>query len=418
VEYGELQSPAGCDPRSGAGNPAGRARVTLLLCTTAALLEGFDNQSMGVAAPTMIPEFGLSPAQASVLFSATTFGLFLGAAAGGRIADRWGRKPTLAASLFLFGVFSLLTAMAGGPGVLLVARFMTGLGLGAAMPNFIALSSEAMAASRRLSAVTVVMAGMPFGGALSAVLALGDGQGWSWRGIFYVGGALPLILSVFTWLFLQERRPHRAAREHHAAERLESVASVLFGPEQRWTTLALWGGFFFTQLVLFLMLNWLPSLLIGLGYSHAQATLASICFGVSGAAGAVFLGRLHGGTRRRLWVAVTYAGMLVSVIVLPVAGASFGLTALASAFAGVFIIGAQLVLFALAPLYYRRTVRGTGVGAAVAVGRLGSVAGPLYAGALLLAGGGSTVVLLGVAPFIVLGGLAALRLATREQCGD
>ncbi|MBV9508645.1 MAG: 3-(3-hydroxy-phenyl)propionate transporter MhpT, partial [Caulobacteraceae bacterium] len=201
-------------------------------------------------------------------------------------------------------------------------------------------------------------------------------------------------------------------------DHLESVSRVLFGEGRAWTTLALWGGFFFTQLVLFLMLNWLPSLLIGLGYTHSQASVASICFGVSGAAGAALLGRLHGGARRRLWVAVTYIGMLISLVILPMAGISFALTALASGLAGVFIIGAQLVLFALAPLYYRRAVRGTGVGAAVAIGRLGSVVGPLYAGALLWAGGSSTAVLLGVAPFVVIGGLSGLALATREQCSE
>jgi AAHS family 3-hydroxyphenylpropionic acid transporter len=184
------------------------------------------------------------------------------------------------------------------------------------------------------------------------------------------------------------------------------------------TTLALWGGFFFTQLALFLMLNWLPSLLIGLGYSRSQASVASICFGVSGAAGAAYLGHLHNGSRRRFWVAITYAGMVICVVALPLAGASFFLTALASGFAGVFIIGAQLVLFALAPLYYRRAVRGTGVGAAVAVGRLGSVVGPLYAGALLAAGGGSTAVLFGVAPFILIGGLSAWTLAGRRECRE
>ena len=415
--FGELQSTTACRPQPGAASAARQARTTLLLCTAAALLEGFDNQSMGVAAPKLVPEFGLSPAQAAILFSATTFGLFLGAAAGGRIADRWGRKPTLATSLFLFGLCSLLTAVAIGPDFLLCARLLTGLGLGAAMPNFIALASEA-AGSRRLSAVTLVMAAMPLGGALSAVLALSDSVGWGWRSIFYVGGTVPIGLSLVTWRYLHEARGGAVTLDRHDDERLETIPVVLFGSGRMGTTLALWGGFFFTQLALFLMLNWLPSLLVGLGYSRSQASVASICFGVCGAAGAAYLGHLHSGSRRRLWVAITYAGMVISVVALPLAGASFFLTALASGFAGVFIIGAQLVLFALAPLYYRRAVRGTGVGAAVAVGRLGSVVGPLYAGALLAAGGGSTAVLFGVAPFIVIGGLSAWTLAGRQECRE
>ncbi|MBV8804622.1 MAG: MFS transporter, partial [Sinobacteraceae bacterium] len=335
MEYGELDTSAACRADSDLRRVAARARTTLLLCTAAALFEGFDNQSMGVAAPKLVPEFGLSPAQASILFSATTFGLFLGAAAGGRIADRWGRKPTLAASLFVFGLCSLLTAVATGPDFLLAARLLTGLGLGAAMPNFIALSSEAAAASQRLSAVTLVMAGMPFGGALSAVLALSDSMGWSWRSIFYVGGAVPIVLSLLILRYLPDGGAKNANKDERNDDHLESVSRVLFGEGRAWTTLALWGGFFFTQLVLFLMLNWLPSLLIGLGYTHSQASVASICFGVSGAAGAALLGRLHGGARRRLWVAVTYIGMLISLVILPMAGISFALTALASGLAGV-----------------------------------------------------------------------------------
>ena len=87
-----------------------RINPTLALCAAAALLEGFDNQSMGVAAPRVIAEFGLSTAQAAVIFSSATFGLFLGAAIGGRLADTLGRKRALITSLLLFGLCSLLTA--------------------------------------------------------------------------------------------------------------------------------------------------------------------------------------------------------------------------------------------------------------------------------------------------------------------
>lgn len=414
MEYGELRSATAPAPQSQTQATVRSVRVTLLLCTAAALFEGFDNQSMGVAAPRLVPEFGLSAGQASVLFSAATFGLFLGAAAGGRIADRYGRRPTLSVALLLFGVCSVLTALTTGADFLRLARLLTGLGLGAAMPNFIALASEAVPATRRLSVVTLIMAGMPFGGALAAGMAMGDSLGWSWRSIFYVGGGVPIVLSWLTWRHLYE--PQISPDPRGAADRhFESVSRALFGAARGCTTVALWGGFFFTQLVLLLMLNWLPSLLVGFGYTHLQASIASISLNVSGAVGAAFYGYVNGGSRRRLWVAVTYVGMVVSVLLLPLAGPSFALTVIASALAGVFIIGAQLVLFALAPLYYPRAVRGTGVGAAVAVGRLGSVVGPLYAGALLSAGGGSTAVLFGITPFIVIGGLSAWKLATRAQ---
>jgi MFS transporter, AAHS family, 3-hydroxyphenylpropionic acid transporter len=402
-----------------ADQPGSHALRTLILCAAAALVEGFDTQSMGVAAPQVIAEFGLSPAWAGFVFSSATFGLFLGAALGGRIADYFGRKRALIASLLLFGAFSLLTAMASGAESLSAARLFTGLGLGGAMPNFISLSSESTRARGRVSAVTLVMAGMPFGGALSAILSLSAQLGWSWRWIFVVGGTAPLVLAVFMVYLLPEHRKIADAAAR-GAPRVESVRAVLFGPGRAATTVMLWVAFFFTQLVLLLMLNWLPSLVIGLGYSRTEASAASVCFGLSGSLGAVILGHLHAGDSqsRRRWVIATYAGMAAALAAVASVGKAFWLIATACAVAGVFIIGAQLILFALAPLYYRAAIRGTGVGAAVAVGRLGSVVGPLFAGGLLASGGGSAAVLVAIVPFVVLGGSAAFALTWREQCGD
>jgi AAHS family 3-hydroxyphenylpropionic acid transporter len=396
--------------------PTPRSWITLGLCTAAAVLEGFDNQSIGVAAPRLIAEFGLSPARAGVIFSAATVGLFVGAAVGGRIADHVGRKPALCVSLWLFGMCSVLTASAGSVQSLFIARLLTGLGLGGAMPNFISLSSEAVMAERRISIVTRVMAGMPLGGALAGLMALGAAWGWSWRSIFWMGGGAPILLGLLMWVYLPEsRQPVERAQEHRAPP-IESVASVLFGPGQALTTSFLWAGFFFTQLVLLLMLNWLPSLIIGLGFSRSQASVISVMFNVSGSVGAIFLGRLHAGARRRQWVVVTYVGMATALAAVSAVGARFAMVAAACALAGIFIIGAQLILFALAPLYYRTDVRGTGVGAAVAIGRLGSVVGPLFAGSVLARGGGSTGVLLAIVPFVVVGGAAAWALTWRRQC--
>ena len=180
------------------------ARVTVVLCALASLLEGFDNQSMGVAAPKLALEFALSPEQKGLVFSAATLGLFIGAAFGGRVSDILGRRRMLAASLLLFGLCSFLTAMAMGPPSLIVARLLTGLGLGGAMPTFIALSSESVPPQRRVSAVTIIMAGMPLGGAVAGLIAVGDQFGWGWRTIFYVGGAAPILLS---WLVLRGLPP-------------------------------------------------------------------------------------------------------------------------------------------------------------------------------------------------------------------
>jgi AAHS family 3-hydroxyphenylpropionic acid transporter len=391
---------------------------TLWLCTAAALLEGFDNQTMGVAAPRLIAEFHLSAGHSGAIFSSATIGLFLGALIGGRVADHIGRKRTLTVSLLLFGLCSLLTAAASTIEWLFAARLLTGIGLGGAMPNFISLASESTHADRRVSAVTLVMAGMPFGGALAGLMALGAQWGWGWRSIFIVGGATPILLSFLMGALLKDRTARTADARAGVASSVEPVPAVLFGSGRAWTTVLLWVAFFFTQLVLLLMLNWLPSLIVGLGYTRTQASWASICFNLSGSAGAGVLGLLHAGTRRRQWVAMTYAGMAAALAAVASVGANFPLIALACAGAGMFIVGAQLTLFALAPLYYHIGIRGTGVGAAVAAGRLGSIVGPLFAGGLLASGGGSAAVLLAIVPFVAVGGGAAFALTWRKQTLD
>jgi MFS transporter, AAHS family, 3-hydroxyphenylpropionic acid transporter len=394
-----------------------QANITLALCAAAALFDGFDTQSMGVAAPRVIAEFALSTSQATLIFSAATIGLFFGAAIGGRFADFIGRKRTLIATLLLFGLCSLLTTLAVGPKSLLIMRFLTGLGVGGAMPNFIALSSESTRADRRVSVVTLIMASMPIGGALAAAISLGAQIGWNWRVIFYIGGIVPIVTAILVLRLLPDPRRGEGALASAPAQ-IDSLAATLFRRDRALTTGLLWGGFFFTQLVLHLMLNWLPSLVIGLGFTRAQASWTSVCFNLGGATGAGFLGKLHAGTHRRQWVLVTYAGMAAALTAVASINRVFAIALLACALAGVFIVGAQLILFALAPLYYGKPIRGTGVGAAVAVGRLGSVVGPLFAGALLAGGGSSAGVLLAIVPFVLFGGSAAFALTWRKQTDE
>ena len=279
------------------------------------------------------------------------------------------------------------------------------------MPNYIALSSESAHPLRRVGSVTLVMAAMPLGGALSGPIALGAQWGWGWRSIFYIGGVAPLLLASIMLRALP-------VAQRSSPGPVDGVPTALFGANRAVTTLLLWTGFFFTQLVLLLMLNWLPSLIVGLGFSHTQASWASVCFNVSGALGAIVLGRRHAGPRRRAWVVLTYAGMAAALGAVATVGKNFPLALLACGLAGVFIVGAQLILFALAPLYYGRSIRGTGVGAAVSIGRLGSVVGPLFASALLAGGGGSATVLIGIVPFVLVAGSAALALTWREQSPD
>ncbi len=396
----------------------GRNHLTLGLCTAAAVFEGFDTQSMGVAAPRLVAEFGLSASQSGLLFSAATMGLFVGAGIGGRVADHLGRKRTLVWSLVMLGVFSILTSVSRSAEALLAARILTGLGLGGAMPNFISLSSESVESRQRLSAVMVVMAAMPFGGACAGLVALGASLGWGWRTIFYVGGACPLLVALIMAFLLPESRDFLRRASEGAAPPLPGVTAALFSEGRGRTTLLLWIAYFFTQLVLLLMLNWLPSLMIGLGFSRLQASWISVAFNVSGTAYAIGLGQLCARGNRRVWIALTFGGMACALAAVSFIHVTFAAALFACACAGAFIIGAQMILYAMAPLFYPTRIRGTGVGASVAMGRLGSIVGPLFAGTLIAAGGGSAAVLLAILPFVLVGGSAAIGVTLRPESRD
>ncbi|WP_186050881.1 3-(3-hydroxy-phenyl)propionate transporter MhpT [Burkholderia gladioli] len=389
--------------------------TTLALCFAIALLEGLDLQSVGVAAPRMAREFGLSVSQMGIAFSAGTFGLLPGAMLGGRLADRIGRKRVLIASVALFGLLSIATAQSSSFAMLVVVRVLTGIGLGGAMPNLIALSSEAVPPRSRSSAVAAMYCGIPFGGVIASligVLLAGDTE---WRHIFYVGGAGPLLLVPVLVVLLPESRAYLDVAGTRAAR--ASVAHTLFGGGRGSATLALWISYFCTLIVLYFLLNWLPSLMAARGLDRAHVGLVQVAFNVGGGLGALGIGAALDRMRASRVVGGMYAGIVLSLAALAAAPGFASLAAAAFA-AGMFVIGGQSVLYALAAIYYPTAMRGTGVGAAVAVGRLGSVVGPLAAATLLAAGRSAPIVIGASIPVTLVAAVAALLLIRRPQARD
>ncbi|WP_175917184.1 3-(3-hydroxy-phenyl)propionate transporter MhpT [Burkholderia pyrrocinia] len=389
--------------------------TTLGLCFAIALLEGLDLQSVGVAAPRMAHEFGLTVSQMGLAFSAGTFGLLPGAMLGGWLADRIGRKHVLIASVCLFGLLSIATAQVSSFAMLVVVRALTGLGLGGAMPNLIALSSEAADARSRSSAVAVMYCGIPFGGVIASligVLLAGDTE---WRHIFYVGGIGPLLLAPLLLALLPESRAFLDVSASGAAR--PGVGHTLFGGARTGTTLALWLSYFCTLIVLYFLLNWLPSLMAAKGLARSQAGIVQIFFNIGSGLGVLGIGMSMDRMRPSRVVVGMYAGIVLSLAALAIAPGLVWLSAAAFA-AGMFVVGGQSVLYALAAMYYPTAMRGTGVGSAVAVGRLGSVVGPLAAAELLAMGRSASVVIGASIPVTLVAAVAALVLIRRPQAHD
>ena len=385
-------------------SPAWQINIAIGLCLLAAMIEGFDIASMGVAAPKMMPALGLSKPEAGWAFSASLFGLLFGAALAGPLSDRIGRKPVLLASVTVFGLFSLGTAMVHDYAPLLIVRFLTGLGLGGAMPMLIAMASELASPKRRTFIVSSITAGLPMGGALVGLLARTDLAAADWRLIFLVGGALPLVLVIALWVWLPETATRAEAPVKGAA------VDALFGKGRLGATMSLWVSYAAIALVLHLFLNWLPSLLVARGVEGKAAAGISTLFNLGGAAGGVLVGLTIDRLGARWPLAAAVTGLVAVLFALAAPGAGLPVTAVLAFGAGFLIMATQFGLYGVGPQYYAPAVRGTGVGAAIAAGRFGSALGPLLAGQLLGGGASAGQVVLSTVPIVLLAGAAAMLL--------
>lgn len=393
------------------GQPS-RAKNTLLLCFAIAIFEGFDLQSMGVAAPRMRAEFMLDNAQMAWAFSAAILGTLPGAILGGRFADIVGRKKILIFSILLFGIMSLLTAYAANFSLLLLIRFCTGLGMGGALPMMITLASEAVPDQHKGTAVSVMYSGIPFGGLLTSVVAMSLAGDAEWRHIFYIGGIAPILLIPLIMRFLPESNDYLQRKVQ--AQQTTPFFEVLFAKERRMSTIQLWISFFCTLVVLYFLLNWLPLLMGAQGLSKLQANYVQMGYNIGGILGSVLMGVLLDKLRMSFVIKLIYLGILFSLCCLAISP-TVALLALSAVGCGLFIVGGQSALYGLAAMYYPTEMRGTGVGAAVAIGRIGSFAGPLMAGFLLSLGQSSTIVIGSSIPVILIAAISALLLVKKPK---
>jgi AAHS family 3-hydroxyphenylpropionic acid transporter len=383
--------------------------ITILFCVLVALCEGIDLQAAGVAAAGIGAEFKPGPDQFGTFFSASTFGLFLGAAIGGRLADSIGRKKVLVVSIGLFGLFSLLTSFAPDVHSLIWARALTGLGLGGALPMLLALVTESSASEHQSASVAMVYAAMPLGGAAASLLIMLIATS-HWRAIFVVGGVFPLLLAPLMAIRLPESAAFQRAQRESAKLPAGGV-TALFADGRARRTFLLWASFLLELLLLYLLLNWLPTLLVSDGLSKVQAAGAQIGFNLGGVLSALLIGYLLGGRLRNHAIAVIFVALPILLVLLAKSPPQFGIIAAAVFFLGCAALAAQAFLYAMAPIVYPTRIRGMGVGAAVAFGRIGSIVGPKLGGMLKAAAHGPSQLLMDLLPIVIVGSLCALWLA-------
>ena len=382
--------------------------LTIFLCFWVAFFEGFDLQAPGIAAKGIAATFGLDQVQMGYVFSLGVFGMLFGAFFGGRIADYFGQKKVLMLSIAIFGVFMSLTALAPSAETLYAARFFTGLGLGAAMPTMISVVGDEATEANRGKLNSLMYCGLPVGAIFVASLAIFLPE-VKWQTLFLIGGLTPLVLIPLMALILKDK-PKAVVVEKAAIEAVPNMAQVLFKKHQYKNTLPLWVGFFFTLMINYILISWLPNLLMEQGLEKPQAFMVMLVFQVGAVIGTLALGYLL--DRLKLWqmAIIIYGGLFVALVLL-FTTTTIPVLILAGVMGGIFSTGGQSILYGISPIFYSGMGKVTGVGSAISLGRLGAMTGPLLTGKILVLGLGTTGILIASLPAVVISAVAVTALS-------
>jgi MFS transporter, AAHS family, 4-hydroxybenzoate transporter len=383
------------------------------------VVDGLDNQLLPNAVPTLIREWALQRTDFTTALAIGPFGMMLGGLVGGLAGDRFGRRPTLIGCVGLFGALTFMMALVQSVQALGVLRLLAGIGLGGAMPNAATLASEYVPTRRRALAVTATIVCIPLGGALAGELAAIVIPASGWRALFVIGGILPLIISVTLWKLIPEspkflaryperwpelsqllRRsghdipdatfssPHEGVATPVSSDR---IASLFRGGLAR-DTVSLWASFFFGLMANYVIVLLLPALLASaeIGFSQSAASRALAMSNYGGVAGALLGALVLQQLGSRIAILGMAAGGVLSAAVLagwpldPASTAGFMTMLLVT---GALFNGVQTTMYALAAHVYPTAIRSTGVGVAVAVGRVGNIVAA-YAGSVAIDRGG------------------------------
>lgn len=384
------------------GQPFSRFQwLIFALCFLIVLLDGFDTAAIGYIAPSLIQEWGVTKPDLAPVLSAALFGLAAGALASGPLSDRLGRRLVLNVSVLVFAVACLASAFAGDLQSLTVWRFITGLGLGAAMPNAVTLISEYCPSKRRALLTNAMFSGFPLGAALGGFLAAWMIPQFGWRSVLVLGGVAPVVLLVLMLLWMPESVRYMVAkglptervravlcrisaaaagaRSFHLTE-VSSVAegkrglAVVLSRSYAVGSLMLWLAYFMGLVIFYALINWMPILFKDAGLDPKTATLTAALFPLGGC-GAIFFGWLMDRFNANRIIAIGYALTAAAIYAIGQVAGDVGALVLVVFLAGTIMNTAQVSMPALAAAFYPTQGRATGVAWMLGIGRFGGIAG-------------------------------------------
>ncbi|MBA3425426.1 MAG: MFS transporter [Rubrobacteraceae bacterium] len=397
------------------GEQGAATRWVVVLCWVAVALDGFDLVVLGAVTPALLEyqEWGLTAPQIGVITSYGLVGMMIGALGIGTLADVIGRKACILISVVSFSIFTAALAFAPSPEIFGLFRFLAGLGLGGLIPTAATMVSEFARIRRGSSSITFMMTGYHVGGVLTALLAIPILPSLGWRAMFVLG-AIPAIALVPLMLKnLPESTSFLVARGRRAeAEKLASQYGISLEPEEvrevqteeraseggrfgalktlfsggyLLATLAFWVASFMGLLLVYGLNQWLPTIMRDAGYALGAALAFLLVLNVGAVIGLLIAGPVADRYGSKVactgWFALAAVFLFLLSVQMPLP-----LTYIAVFVTGVFVFSAQVLLYAYVSKHYPTSGRGTALGWAAGIGRIGAICGPIFGGMLLGAG--------------------------------
>lgn len=385
--------------------------MIFIICLLIAFFDGMDTAAIGYVAPSLLNEWGIEKKQLAPVLSAALFGLAIGALTSGPLADKFGRKVVLTISVLLFSAFCVFSAYAQDLTQMTVLRFITGLGLGAAMPNAVAMLSEYCPTQKRSLILNTMYTGFPVGAAAGGFFASFIIPEYGWRTAMFWCGFLPLILGVLMIFMLPrsasflvaKKAPAEKVRkilqrinpqadlsnaeftlpENKAAQQSGNPMAMILNSHFRAGSILLWVSYFMGLIIFYAMINWMPVLFKEANMPPELGPRISALFalgGVGAIASGYLMDRFNG---NRLIALLSFLTALSVACIGWALGQGLGMLIAVVLFAGVVQNTAQSSLPALAAKFYPTECRATGVSWMLGIGRFGAIAGTFLTGQLI-----------------------------------
>jgi len=381
--------------------------LVLFWCALIIIFDGYDLAVVGIALPSIMKDLAVDPTRAGFMISSALFGMVFGAISLGTIADRIGRRKTMAICVVMFSVFTAAAGLARDPVTFGIARFLAGIGIGGVMPNVVAHMTEYSPRKIRATLVTLMFSGYAVGGVVAAILGKGLIETYGWQSVFFAAG-LPVILIPLILRSLPESMPFLLAKGRH--DELKTIAAKLesnyqpaatdrftvpaedkadsapirhlFMEGRGFSTVMFWIAFFMCLFMVYALSSWLTKLMAGAGYSLGSALTFVLVLNIGAVVGAVGGGWLADRFHIKVVLAAMYGMAAISITLLGFPMSTPALFAVVG-LAGASTIGTQIVANAYTGQFYPMAIRSTGLGWALGIGRTGAILAPIVIGILV-----------------------------------